>query len=265
MKQYLAVIYLLAFFAALWIPLGQHAFLIPHWMKVGTYLAPILLFQFALQPFDRDSRSKARTLAMWMLVLYIIHQFEEHWVDVFGNVYAFQGSVNDLVTQALGQPTGSVEALTPLSIFVINTSLVWLVGLLAIWRSHRSMFPALAMNAIILVNAITHTLAAVVKTAYNPGLVTALALFLPFALFAYRRLLTEGATTRAEIALSLAWAVLAHVIMVSGMLAANVFDAIPALAYHGALVAWSIIPAFVSFSRKPALANTHRGGFSEDS
>ncbi|MEM7220976.1 MAG: HXXEE domain-containing protein [Pseudomonadota bacterium] len=249
MKQHLALFYLLAFFAVLWIPLGQHAFLILHWMKVGTFLAPILLFQLALTTPDRDSHSGVRALATWMLVLYIIHQFEEHWVDVFGNVYAFHGSVNDLVTQALGQPAGSVKALTPLSIFVINTSLVWLVGLLAIWRFHRSVFPALAMNAIILVNAFTHKLASLAKAAYNPGLFTALVLFLPFALLVYRRLLREGVTTRAEIGLSVVWAAFAHVIMVAGMVAANVFNVIPALAYHGALIVWSIVPTLISFSK----------------
>ncbi|MEM9172990.1 MAG: HXXEE domain-containing protein [Pseudomonadota bacterium] len=239
---------MLTFFTALWIPLGQHTFLIPHWMKVGTFLAPILLFQLALTPDDKGGHSSVRTLATWMLVLYIIHQFEEHWVDAFGNLYAFHGSVNDLVAQALGQPAGSVEALTPMSIFVINTSLVWLVGLLAIWSSQRSVFPALSINAIILVNAMTHTLAAVVKAAYNPGLITALVLFLPFALLAYRQLVKEGVTTRAEIWLSVIWAVLAHVIMVAGMLAANVFGFIPELAYHGALVFWSIVPTLIGFS-----------------
>ncbi|MEL6896643.1 MAG: hypothetical protein AAFP90_11115 [Planctomycetota bacterium] len=33
----------MATFGMLWDPLGQHKFLIQHWMKVGKFMAPFLL------------------------------------------------------------------------------------------------------------------------------------------------------------------------------------------------------------------------------
>ena len=62
---------------------------------------------------------------------------------------------------------------------MINTSLVWLVGVLAIWRSPKHLFPLIAMASIIVVNGIVHLLAGVVKFQYNPGLLTSIIIFIP--------------------------------------------------------------------------------------
>ncbi|MEO0604330.1 MAG: hypothetical protein AAF211_23040, partial [Myxococcota bacterium] len=120
-------------FAMLWVPVGQHDFLIPHWMKVGTFMAPFLLF--VASAFRDDDARPAHTdlavLSVWMLVAYIVHQFEEHWIDVLGNSYAFYDTVNGLLMGVFGVEDGP-RPLTGAGIFVINTSLVWLVGALAL-------------------------------------------------------------------------------------------------------------------------------------
>ncbi|MEM8765741.1 MAG: hypothetical protein AAGD88_18135, partial [Bacteroidota bacterium] len=79
-------------FLALWLPLGQHNFLIEHWMKIGTYAIPFLsigIFAFKDKSSDLPLVSDFRFLALILLVVYIIHQFEEHWIDLYGNYYAF--------------------------------------------------------------------------------------------------------------------------------------------------------------------------------
>ena len=184
-------------------------------------------------------------MAILLLVAYIMHQFEEHWIDLFSHQYAFYGDVNKLLLEVLGASDAAVGPLTPESIFVINTSLVWLIGAIAIWRSPEHIFPSLAMAGITLVNGISHIALGIAKQSYNPGLLTAVAIFLPLAIAFYRNVLIANPAAKVQVLASVAWAILAHIIMVVGLLAANWFELIPEVAYFALLIAWSVIPAFL--------------------
>ena len=153
-------------------------------MKLGIYIAPFLLFIFfSVRTKQTDSiLSDTKLMSLLMLLAYIIHQYEEHWIDLFGNQYAFYGYINELLLGLPNAQNTSVMPLSPASIFVINTSLVWLVGVIAIWRSPQHLFPALAMAGITLVNAASHIMAGIAKQSYNPGLVTAIVIFVPLAI-----------------------------------------------------------------------------------
>lgn len=247
---------ILVTFGMLWVPVGQHAFLIPHWMKVGTFLAPFLLFvAVAFRAPDRPFLADLRGLSLVMLVAYIVHQFEEHWIDVFGRPYAFRGSVNELLMGALG--LDGEGPLTPAGVFVINTSLVWLVGALAILASPRHVFPALAMAAIIVVNAVAHVASGLVSFTYNPGLLTSLLVFFPVGGFVYRRALVEAWAEPRQIAVSLVWGVLAHILMVGGLVMAGVYGLFSETTYFAALVLWSMVPVFIyTPGQGPADGNT---------
>ncbi|MEM8617647.1 MAG: HXXEE domain-containing protein [Pseudomonadota bacterium] len=234
---------LITAFAMLWLPLGQHPFLLEHWMKVGTFMAPFLLL--AAFSFGQGDARGLRFYALALLIAYIIHQFEEHWVDIYGNTYAFQGAVNDLLKAALGSPDSDVEILTRAGVLVINTSLVWLVGALAIWSASRHAFPTLAMAAIVLVNAFSHIGSAVVSQAYNPGLLTSILLFIPLSVTIYVLLLRQGLTNVFEVMVSIIWAVVAHVVMVGGLIITNWLMLVPEMVYFAALVLWSVVPMLV--------------------
>ncbi|MEM8602960.1 MAG: HXXEE domain-containing protein [Cyanobacteria bacterium P01_H01_bin.121] len=184
-------------------------------------------------------------MSVLLLVAYIIHQFEEHWIDLLGEQYAFYTDVNALILSVLGAQGTEAMPLTPEAIFFINTALVWLVGAIAIWRSPEHLFPALAMASITLVNGVSHIILGVVQQAYNPGLLTAIILFLPLAIAFYYYILNTNSAVKAQIIVSIIWSVLAHVLMVAGLLAANWFNLIPESSYFIALIVWSIIPAFL--------------------
>lgn len=239
-------------FLMLWVPLGQHTFLTVHWMKLGTFMAPFLLFVAFVFAKHVDPRIEPRLLSLLLLVAYIFHQFEEHWIDVLGQNYAFYPYLNGFLSSLTGSATGT-EFMSPLSIFVINTSLVWLVGALGIWRGSDHVFATLCMAGIVVVNAASHIVAGIIGGGYNPGLLTGVVLFLPLGVAAYVWLLrAKLATVRLALA-SVLWAVLAHVIMIAGILAMNRFTWIPELAYFVALVVWSLLPAFL-FSRPKQLS-----------
>ncbi|MEM9169934.1 MAG: HXXEE domain-containing protein [Pseudomonadota bacterium] len=235
------ILALVAAFAFLWTPLGQQGFLVDHWMKLGTFMTPFMaLAALSFRRGGQPLASDAQVIALALFAAYVAHQFEEHWIDLYGNQYAFQESVNALARRALGAPADRPGPLSQTAIFVINTSLVWLTGAVAILLSPQNRFPVLAMAAIVLVNAVAHIGAGLASFSYNPGLATSVFVFIPIALFAYRRV----AADRLSIALSVLWAVLGHVIMIVGMFAATWWGLIPPSAYYVALVAWSVVPAF---------------------
>ncbi|MEM7239754.1 MAG: HXXEE domain-containing protein [Pseudomonadota bacterium] len=240
---------LLIGFAMLWLPLGQHEFLAFHWMKLGTFMAPFLLLA-AFSFRAGKGLGDPQFIALAILLAYIAHQFEEHWIDLFGNVFAFQGSVNDLIGSALGvyPASGSApEVLTRMSVFVVNTSLVWLVGALAIWRGRVAIFPVLAIIAIALVNSVSHIMSGLAMGGYNPGLLTSALLFLPLCLLSYVSLWRDGYASIGQIGLSLVWSLLAHVILVLGAIAANWWNLFPEIVYFALLILWSAVPTVGSW------------------
>ncbi|MEM7765749.1 MAG: HXXEE domain-containing protein [Pseudomonadota bacterium] len=234
-----------ALFLMLWLPLGQHEFLIQNWMKVGTFAAPLLLLTYSATATKRSNPSDPQFMSVLLLIAYIAHQFEEHWIDLLGNEYAFYDYVNALIRSVLSREYGEVAPLTPRGIFIINTSLVWLVGVLAIARSRYHLFPLVALAAISLVNGFTHILASIFTFKYNPGVLTSLLLFLPLTAVCYLAWAQRERALRGQIAVSLIWAILAHFLMVGGMLAANVYRLVSEELYFAALIVWSALPSIL--------------------
>ncbi|MEM1050472.1 MAG: HXXEE domain-containing protein [Pseudomonadota bacterium] len=238
-RQFAALLALGLAFALLWVPFGQHKFLFEHWMKIGAFMAPFLVF-VALAIHNNRSTPvyhDLQILSVLMLASYILHQVEEHWIDLTGTHYAFYGYVNALLRDALGAPENT-EFLDPAGIFVINTSLVWLVGSFAILFSPKRIFPFLCMAAITLINAVSHIAAALMTASYNPGLATSVLIFVPIALLGFYSAKNAGVST---IVASLLWAILAHVVMVGGIIAVKSAQIISEETYFAMLIGISII------------------------
>ncbi|MEM8897130.1 MAG: HXXEE domain-containing protein [Bacteroidota bacterium] len=237
-------------FAMLWLPFGQYEFLLDNWVKIGTYAIPFLLIgAFSLNSNEQNIFKGFRFVSLLMLIAYIIHQYEEHWIDFFGNYYAFYTFNNQFILGALGESDSTNWPLTKESIFVINTTLVWLVASISILRSPEHVFPYFCMAAIIVVNGVVHILAGVANFQYNPGLLTSILVFLPLYVWIVRKNDPAVSNKRLFIIAGLIWAFLAHVIMVGGLLAANWFHLIPEHMYFIMLVAWSVLPAFLFRNR----------------
>ena len=125
------------------------------------------------------SRDRVLTFNWVLLFIYLIHQFEEHGVDLFGRVYFFHEYAG-LVLESRGLE------LTPAAIFRINTLTVWFSFLLAIWGGRRYTWPGLAAAGLVFTNGLFHIAIAVSRSEYNPGLLTAIVLFLPISALYFR-------------------------------------------------------------------------------
>jgi hypothetical protein len=120
-------------------------------------LAPIV-FRFAGWPLG---------LIFLQLPIYMLHQYEEHAGD------RFRLWVNNMLGNGR-------DVLTPIATFWINSLLVWLLDIVAIYLA---CFVSLSLGLIALylpmLNAFGHIVPALIKRQYNPGLITSVALFLP--------------------------------------------------------------------------------------
>lgn len=144
------------------------AWFLENWMRAGLIVAAVML---ATLPVLWDSANRALWLMLTLLPVYMTHQYEEHARGRF---------VKDFnTTMGNGLPV-----LTRESAMVINVAGVWLLYLLAFYLAVHVRFGfALIPAYLMTVNAAVHILGTLVTRHYNPGLYTALALFIPLGVF----------------------------------------------------------------------------------
>jgi hypothetical protein len=134
------------------------------WPAAACFAAAFLL---VLAPLFGAAAGISLTLIYLQLPIYMLHQWEEHAGDRF-RLY---------VNRTIG---GGREALTPAATFWINSLGVWAIDLAALYLAW-AVAPSAGLVAgyLAVVNAIPHVGAALVRREYNPGVATAVLLFLP--------------------------------------------------------------------------------------
>jgi Protein of unknown function with HXXEE motif len=149
----------------------------------------------------RGAETSDRALFAALLVIYFLHQIEEHlWPGgfrQFTDAHVFH-SGND------NWPV-NIDGLA-----LVNTAFVWLpIGLAAIFP-HTLRWLGLAWVGLTLINGIIHIVTTVRLRLYNPGLVTSIVLFLPFTICMLALGVERGTLTGREIGLILLYGVLLH-------------------------------------------------------
>ena len=138
------------------------------WVAAAGFMAVSLL---ALLPLMLAAFEPALVLIFLHSPAYMLHQVEEHSDD------RFRAFVNQRVF-------GGREALSVAAVLVINLPLVWGLNLAAlyaayVWGDGYGLVAPYAM----LLNSFMHIAAAVRFRGYNPGLATAVVIFLPLSLW----------------------------------------------------------------------------------
>jgi hypothetical protein len=168
-----------------------------HWPAAALFAA---LFLLALTPFVAGVAGLPIALVFVQLPVYMVHQWEEHRGDRFRRY----------VNETIG---GGREALTPTATFWINALGVWAVDLTALYLAW-AWKPAAGLVAgyLALFNALMHLGPVFGGRGYNPGLITAIVLFLPLGGWCVVVAGAHGSLW--EHALGLAGAVLVHALIV---------------------------------------------------
>jgi hypothetical protein len=138
------------------------------WPYVGLRMAPLLLVGLALE--RRPGALPRFQDPAWVLPLlwpmYLLHQFEEHGIDMLGRHYVFLGDLCDTLGHAQA-PSGCPA--DPAFIFAVNAVGCQMAFALSfLFRRRRPLVAACAWG-IPLVNGVAHVGAALAHRAYNPG------------------------------------------------------------------------------------------------
>lgn len=156
------------------------------WPWLGLGAAALLLAWLGLGDLRGDRTApRARDLS-WLAwattAAYLLHQFEEHGVDARGAPYAFRAALCAVVGRLDAVPCPVPEAF----ITAVNLPVGWLAGPAAALLARRWPAAALGWLAVPATNAVAHLGPALAGGGYNPGLLSAVLLFLPLSLQAFR-------------------------------------------------------------------------------
>jgi hypothetical protein len=243
---------LLAIFALLWLPFGQQDYLYAAWPLLALGGGVAILFTLALlRPAGTSSQKRAQIILLTVLACYLLHQFEEHGVDLKGGEYAFIDAINAQIGPRFGCEPGSLCPFDPQGIFLVNTILVWWLLASVAVVGGRSVLADLMAVSVMTVNALTHIGAALAQGAYNPGLATALVLFVPVGIGASWMLVRLEKGRGLSVVLATLYGVLLHLILLAGIWL--VFRQIISPAIYGLLMfAAASLPATIAFSAHAA-------------
>ena len=169
--------------------------LISYWVY-GGFLAGILLL--LLSPLLVAGWSPPLAAAFLLLPAYMIHQYEEHDGDRFRQFF------NETIGNGL-------DVLSRRAVFITNVPGVWGVIALSLYgAAWFSLGWALVAAYLVLVNAVVHVVHAAIFSRYNPGLFTALVVFLPLGVVSLVLIERAGEGSIASHSIGLAAAVAIH-------------------------------------------------------
>ena len=150
----------------------------------------------------RSDPTSERALFAALLVIYMLHQTEEHlWPGgfrQFANAHVFKSGNDDWPVDEGG-------------VALVNIGYVWLpVGLAALFPGPLRWL-GLGWIGLTLINAITHIVTSIRFRVYNPGLVTSIVLFLPFTIWMLAREVSAGTLSGLQVVLILVLGVVLHI------------------------------------------------------
>jgi Protein of unknown function with HXXEE motif len=149
----------------------------------------------------RGEETSDRALFAALLVIYFLHQIEEHlWPGgfrQFTDAHMFHSGDDNWPVNIDG-------------VALVNTAYVWLpVALAAIFPQSLRWF-GLGWIGLTLINGVIHIATTLRLRVYNPGLVTSIVLFLPFTIYALALGVERGTLTGGDVGLIMLYGVLLH-------------------------------------------------------
>lgn len=171
-----------------------------------------------------------RWLSFLGTALYMIHNVEEYGIAANGVLHAFP----DSLCTVLGQPDYPACGIPPVFYLVVNLPLVWVLGPLAALLARRFPLAGLILWGVIGINALAHIGPAIALREYDPGLLTAVLLFVPLTVLTIRAAFGRRGPYRPVAAvLLLGLGVFMHAVLAGGVL----------LYLRGALPEWVLLLA----------------------
>jgi Protein of unknown function with HXXEE motif len=170
-----------------------------NWQKALPPLSAIGIATW-IALFRHDPTSE-RALFAALLVIYFLHQIEEHlWPGgfrQFADAHMFHSGNDNWPVNIEG-------------VALVNTAYVWLPVGLAVAFPQALRWVALAWVGLTLINGIIHVVTSIRLRIYNPGLVTAIVLFLPFTIYVLVLEVGRGALSGVDVGMIALYGILLH-------------------------------------------------------
>lgn len=218
------------------------------WPWFGLAAAGILAVLLATPLLRSDTTVARRFDPRWVgflgMAVYLVHQAEEYGLAANGVPHAFPDSLCTL----LGQGAYPGCTIPPIFYLAVNLPLIWVAAPLAAILAPRVPGLALGVWGVIAVNAVVHIAPAIIQWRYDPGLLTALVLFVPISVVVLSSMTSpRGPLPRRAIAPVLGAGVAMHAVLMGGILAFLHLGlpawALVALQPLGVLVGYAIVTA----------------------
>lgn len=152
-----------------------------HWCYIGLAGAVVLLLiAFGTNVFRERldvSRWRDPVWLSWLMVpVYFIHQFEEYGFDATGRSYGFPQSTCEMFGYSLA------NCPIPASFFpFVNIPGLWIGAPIAALLARRNHAVGLGYLGVLSINSLVHLGPVIGGKDYNPGLLTAMILFVPLS------------------------------------------------------------------------------------
>ena len=112
---------------------------------------------------------------IWIQIpIYLLHQFEEHY---------WPGGFKNFFNKEIFNVQDGEYPLNDSSIFWINVPIIWVLMPIFAALSYINLFFGLWIPYFAVFNSLTHVVAVIVKSKYNPGLFVSLVLGIPVAIY----------------------------------------------------------------------------------
>ena len=176
------------------------SFIAANWQKA---LPPLVVLGVAAWiTLFRDDPLTDRALFAALLVIYFVHQTEEHlWPGGFRqfcDAHIFHSGNDNWPVDMAGTA-------------LINIAYVWLPVGLAVLLPQTLRWIGFGWVGLTLINGIIHVVAGIRLRIYNPGLVTGLLLFIPFTGFVLGHEVAAGALSGIEVAAIVLLGIVLHI------------------------------------------------------
>ncbi|MFC3982768.1 HXXEE domain-containing protein [Streptosporangium jomthongense] len=148
------------------------------WIGLGAaiVLTAALLTTDALRGGRALPRWKDPTWLGWVaVVVYLFHNIEEYGIAADGAHHAFPDSLCTTLNRG-----AYPECPIPTEFYLfVNIGLVWVVAVICALLAGKYVMMGFAFYSIVIVNCFVHIVPALATGTYNPGLLTAVVMFLP--------------------------------------------------------------------------------------
>lgn len=189
-------------------------YLVWPWVGLGAAIVlTILLFSTDVLRSNKGiSRWKDISWLAWLwVVVYLLHNAEEYAIDFAGNLYAFPASMNASLGNA---------AIPDLSFLSTNVAAMWFAMPICAWLSRKHPIAGLTTTGMVFVNIFIHLMPVVRGGGYNPGLGTAILMFLPLCLWCFHQFFgsAQGKFSLKTLGIIIANGVVIHILLIGSML-----------------------------------------------